>query len=56
MRFGIRPEPLTGIRPNDHFAAFEAVEPVGIETLLHVWMRGNEICARVCVTPGRAPV
>ncbi|MBY0334783.1 MAG: sn-glycerol-3-phosphate ABC transporter ATP-binding protein UgpC [Acetobacteraceae bacterium] len=52
--FGIRPEHLTEIRPNDHrphLAAFEAapevVEPMGMETLLHFWMQGNEICARV---------
>jgi multiple sugar transport system ATP-binding protein len=52
--FGIRPEHLTEIRPNDHrphLAAFQAapevVEPMGMETLLHFWMQGNEICARV---------
>jgi multiple sugar transport system ATP-binding protein len=52
--FGIRPEHLTEIRPNDHrphLAPFEAapevVEPLGMETLLHFWMQGNEICARV---------
>jgi multiple sugar transport system ATP-binding protein len=52
--FGIRPEHLTEIRPGDHrphLARFEAapevVEPMGMETLLHFWMQGNEVCARV---------
>ena len=52
--FGIRPEHLTEIRPNDHrphLARFEAapevVEPMGMETLLHFWMQGSEICARI---------
>jgi len=62
--FGIRPEHLTEIRPNDHrphLASFQAVpevvEPMGMETLLHFWLQGHEVCARVEPTtpaePGR---
>jgi multiple sugar transport system ATP-binding protein len=60
--FGIRPEHLTELRPNDHRqnlatfqAAPEVVEPMGMETLLHFWMQGNEICARVDPSTPAAP-
>ncbi|RYJ02422.1 MAG: TOBE domain-containing protein, partial [Acetobacteraceae bacterium] len=62
--FGIRPEHLTETRQTEHranIAVFEAapevVEPMGMETLLHFWMQGHEICARfdpaVEVSPGQ---
>ncbi|MDN3568162.1 ABC transporter ATP-binding protein [Paeniroseomonas aquatica] len=62
--FGIRPEHLTETRQTEHranVAVFEAapevVEPMGMETLLHFWMQGHEICARfdpaVEVSPGQ---
>jgi multiple sugar transport system ATP-binding protein len=62
--FGIRPEHLTETRQTEHraniavfAAAPEVVEPMGMETLLHFWMQGHEICARfdpsVEVEPGR---
>jgi multiple sugar transport system ATP-binding protein len=54
LLFGLRPEHLTEVRPHDHrenMAVFEAapevVEPMGMETLLHFWMEGAEICARI---------
>ena len=64
LLFGIRPEHLTEPHPNEHrpnIAHFEAapevVEPMGMETLLHFWVEGHEICARfdpaVEVAPGR---
>ena len=54
LLFGIRPEHMTEVRPNDHrpnLATFhatpEVVEPMGAETLLHFWKDGHEICAEV---------
>jgi multiple sugar transport system ATP-binding protein len=65
LLFGIRPEHLTEPHPNEHranIARFEAapevVEPMGMETLLHFWIEGHEVCARfdpaVEVAPGRS--
>ena len=52
--FGIRPEHLTEVRPNDHRPnlaplqlAPEVVEPMGMETLVHIWLHGTEISARI---------
>jgi multiple sugar transport system ATP-binding protein len=68
LLFGIRPEHMTEVRPNDHrpgLASFhatpEVVEPMGAETLLHFWKDGHEICAKfdpgVTVEPGvRTPM
>jgi len=54
LLFGIRPEHMTEVRPNDHrpgLAAFhcvpEVVEPMGSETLVHFWKDGHEICAKI---------
>jgi multiple sugar transport system ATP-binding protein len=62
--FGIRPEHLTEIRPNDHRPNLaplhltpEVVEPMGMETLVHIWLQGTEISARIdpaiAAEPGR---
>jgi multiple sugar transport system ATP-binding protein len=52
--FGLRPEHITDARPNDHRPNFaplkltpEVVEPMGMETLIYVWMQGTEISARI---------
>ncbi|HYZ33526.1 MAG TPA: sn-glycerol-3-phosphate ABC transporter ATP-binding protein UgpC [Crenalkalicoccus sp.] len=60
---GLRPEHLTDTKPTDkrNIAPFhatpEVVEPMGMETLVHFWTEGAEICARldpgVPVEPGR---
>ena len=60
---GLRPEHLTEVRATDkpNIATFQAtpevVEPMGMETLVHFWMQGAEICARldpaVPAEPGR---
>ena len=63
--FGIRPEHLTEVRPNDHRPNLahlkltpEVVEPMGMETLAHIWLEGAEVVARidpsVPAEPGRA--
>ncbi|WP_439599405.1 ABC transporter ATP-binding protein [Falsiroseomonas sp.] len=61
--FGIRPEHLTEPKnlDRDNIAVFEVtpevIEPMGMETLVHFWMQGAEICARIDPTtpaePGR---
>jgi multiple sugar transport system ATP-binding protein len=64
LLFGIRPEHLTEVKQTEHrpnIATFDAtpevVEPMGMETLLHFWMHGHEICARfdpaAAAEPGR---
>ncbi len=51
--FGLRPEHLTEIKPTEkpNIATFEAtpqvIEPMGMETLVHFWMQGNEVIARL---------
>ncbi len=51
--FGLRPEHLTEIKPTDkpNIATFEAapqvLEPMGMETLAHFWLQGNEVIARL---------
>ncbi|WP_149537756.1 ABC transporter ATP-binding protein [Siccirubricoccus phaeus] len=62
LLFGIRPEHLTEVRPNDHrdnMAVFEAVpevvEPMGMETLAHFRVDGAEICARLDPATPAAP-
>jgi multiple sugar transport system ATP-binding protein len=61
--FGIRPEHLTEPKNLDraNIATFEltpeVIEPMGMETLLHLWMQGHEVCSRIDPTtpaePGR---
>jgi multiple sugar transport system ATP-binding protein len=61
--FGIRPEHLTEPKNLDraNIAQFEltpeVIEPMGMETLLHLWLQGAEVCSRVDPTtpaePGR---
>ncbi|NKE44212.1 sn-glycerol-3-phosphate ABC transporter ATP-binding protein UgpC [Roseomonas frigidaquae] len=61
--FGIRPEHLTEPKnlDRDNISVFEVtpevIEPMGMETLVHFWMQGAEICARIDPTtpaePGR---
>ncbi|NKC32530.1 ABC transporter ATP-binding protein [Falsiroseomonas selenitidurans] len=61
--FGIRPEHLTEVKnlDRDNISVFEVtpevIEPMGMETLVHFWMQGAEICARIDPTtpaePGR---
>ncbi|MCB4823404.1 ABC transporter ATP-binding protein [Roseicella aerolata] len=52
--FGLRPEHLTEVRPNDHRPNLapvqltpEVVEPMGMETLVHFWLQGTEVSARI---------
>ncbi len=51
--FGIRPEHLTEVKPTGkpNIVTFEAkpqvIEPMGMETLVHFWLQGNEVCARL---------
>jgi len=52
--FGLRPEHLTEVRPNEHRQGWagldltpEVVEPMGSETLLYCWKDGAEICAKI---------
>jgi multiple sugar transport system ATP-binding protein len=53
LLFGLRPEHLTDVKSTtrQNVATFEAtpevVEPMGMETLIHFWLQGNEICARI---------
>ena len=53
LLFGLRPEHLTEVKSTtrQNVATFEAtpevVEPMGMETLIHFWIQGNEICARI---------
>jgi multiple sugar transport system ATP-binding protein len=61
--FGLRPEHMTEPKNLDrgNIALFEVmpevIEPMGMETLVHLWMDGAEICARIDPTtpaePGR---
>ncbi len=61
--FGIRPEHLTEPKNLDrqNIALFEltpeVIEPMGMETLVHLWIQGAEVCSRVDPTtpaePGR---
>jgi multiple sugar transport system ATP-binding protein len=61
--FGIRPEHLTEPKNLDrpNIAVFqltpEVIEPMGMETLLHLWLQGAEVCSRIDPTtpaePGR---
>jgi multiple sugar transport system ATP-binding protein len=61
--FGLRPEHMTEPKNLDrgNIALFEVtpevIEPMGMETLVHLWMQGHEICARIDPTtpaePGR---
>ena len=63
MLFGIRPEHLTEPKNLDrgNIALFEVtpevIEPMGMETLVHLWLHGAEICSRIDPTtpaePGR---
>jgi multiple sugar transport system ATP-binding protein len=58
---GIRPEHLTEPKNLDrpNIATFEAapevIEPMGMETLIHFWMEGAEICGRIDPTTPAAP-
>jgi len=51
--FGLRPEHLTEVKPTGkrNIATFEAkpevIEPMGTETLVHFWLRGTEVTARL---------
>ena len=51
--FGIRPEHLTEVKPTSkrNIATFEAkpqvIEPMGMETLVHFWLEGSEVSARI---------
>jgi multiple sugar transport system ATP-binding protein len=51
--FGIRPEHLTEVKPTAklNIATFEArpqvIEPMGMETLVHFWLEGSEVTARI---------
>ena len=53
LLFGLRPEHLTEVKSTtrQNVVTFEAtpevVEPMGMETLIHFWIQGNEICARI---------
>jgi multiple sugar transport system ATP-binding protein len=57
--FGLRPEHLTELKPTDkaNIATFqmrpEVIEPMGMETLVHFWLQGTEVSARLDPT---APV
>jgi multiple sugar transport system ATP-binding protein len=61
--FGIRPEHLTEPKNLDrnNIAVFritpEVIEPMGMETLVHLWIQGAEVCSRIDPTtpaePGR---
>ncbi len=61
--FGIRPEHLTEPKNLDrqNIAVFEltpeVIEPMGMETLVHLWLQGAEVCSRIDPTtpaePGR---
>ena len=61
--FGIRPEHLTEPKNLDrqNIALFnitpEVLEPMGMETLVHLWIQGAEVCSRIDPTtpaePGR---
>jgi multiple sugar transport system ATP-binding protein len=61
--FGIRPEHLTEPKNLDrqNIALFnitpEVLEPMGMETLVHLWIEGAEVCSRIDPTtpaePGR---
>jgi len=61
--FGIRPEHLTEPKNLDraNIATFEltpeVIEPMGMETLVHLWLQGAEVCSRIDPTtpaePGR---
>ncbi|MBU8543711.1 MULTISPECIES: ABC transporter ATP-binding protein [Roseomonadaceae] len=59
--FGIRPEHLTEPKnlERDNIAVFdvtpEVIEPMGMETLVHFWMQGAEICARIDPTTPAEP-
>jgi multiple sugar transport system ATP-binding protein len=63
MIFGIRPEHLTEPKnlDRDNIATFEltpeVIEPMGMETLIHLWLQGAEVCSRIDPTtpaePGR---
>ncbi len=63
MLFGIRPEHLTEVKnlDRDNIAVFEltpeVIEPMGMETLVHLWLQGAEVCCRIDPTtpaePGR---
>ncbi len=63
LLFGIRPEHLTEVKSTtrQNVSTFEAtpevVEPMGMETLIHFWIQGHEICAKldpnVSAEPGR---
>jgi multiple sugar transport system ATP-binding protein len=63
MLFGIRPEHLTEPKNLDrqNIALFnitpEVLEPMGMETLVHLWLQGAEVCSRIDPTtpaePGR---
>src|SRR5918994_295652 len=51
--FGLRPEHLTEVKPTSrtNIATFEAtpqvIEPMGMETLVHFWLEGNDVSARL---------
>jgi multiple sugar transport system ATP-binding protein len=61
--FGLRPEHMTEPKNLDrgNIGLFEVtpevIEPMGMETLIHLWMQGAEICCRIDPTtpaePGR---
>jgi multiple sugar transport system ATP-binding protein len=59
--FGIRPEHLTEPknldRPNIATLEMtpEVIEPMGMETLIHLWLEGAEICSRIDPTTPAAP-
>jgi multiple sugar transport system ATP-binding protein len=59
--FGIRPEHLTEPKNLDrqNIAVFEltpeVIEPMGMETLVHLWLQGSEICSRIDPTTAAEP-
>ncbi|HZF76440.1 MAG TPA: sn-glycerol-3-phosphate ABC transporter ATP-binding protein UgpC [Acetobacteraceae bacterium] len=59
--FGIRPEHLTEPKNLDrpNIAVFEltpeVIEPMGMETLVHLWIQGAEVCSRIDPTTPAAP-
>jgi multiple sugar transport system ATP-binding protein len=61
LLFGIRPEHLTEPKNLDrgNIAQFEltpeVIEPMGMETLLHLWMDGAEVCCRIDPTTSAEP-
>jgi multiple sugar transport system ATP-binding protein len=61
MTLGLRPEHLTEIRDQEkpnvvHIDALvDVVEPMGMETLVHYFVKGQPVCARIDPTTHAAP-